>query len=761
MREKKEIQILLKKLLKELWAKDSGTTIREHTKKLLKNLRNLKRHYRKEIEELIPKELPAELKERFWKILRLACKYHDYGKIHCKFQKKIGNKNVKSIENLPEVRHNLLSPLFVVYLSEEDKLTKDIVSLLVLHHHPVENNLIKVNEVVEVIQKEFIQHYGFNFDDSYINYIKLLLKQSEERYIKEAIAEYFGIEYKPLLQYYRLLKGLLLRIDHASSSKYEHAQEVEDEPPGDTLSFVDEFFRQRGSFPNEIQILVRENRDKNLVIIAPTGAGKTEAGFIYIQKKGFFMLPYRVSANGIYMRAEGMFRNYAGLLHSSALSYVLEREENREDIQNNQEGTAFLNYSLSRNFAKPIIISTPDQLMHFVFRYKGFEKYYATALYSRLVIDELQSYDPITLAFIVQGLEVLAQNGGKFLVMTATFPEFLRERFENMGVEFKTFNTQEKPHHHVQVIDDSIDNYVEKMIELSHKAKVLVVVNTVRKAIELKEKLKDKLPHAKLLHSSFILKDRKEKEKEIMEFFNSQEKGLWITTQLAEVSLDLDADYLFTELSTADSLIQRMGRCNRKGQKSTDEPNVFVFTKDCSGVRNNTVYYEDLHRSTLMNLTDGLWNWNFKWKLVEKVYSESALRGTRSRYLEDFEEAKRYIENLWKGADSIIRTKSKAMKLFRDIHTVQVIPECHDFIEEVEKRLREWEKTEEDYERIIIRNQIYEYSLPIPVWSFNKLKKQKIHPKLDIYYVEGYYDKDIGFVLEPEADTEQTPAEED
>jgi len=52
MREKKEIQSLLKKLHKERWAKHDGTTIREHTKKLLENLRNLKKHYRKEIEEL-------------------------------------------------------------------------------------------------------------------------------------------------------------------------------------------------------------------------------------------------------------------------------------------------------------------------------------------------------------------------------------------------------------------------------------------------------------------------------------------------------------------------------------------------------------------------------------------------------------------------------------------------------------------------------------------------------------------------------------
>ncbi|WP_299209457.1 CRISPR-associated helicase Cas3' [Thermocrinis sp.] len=734
----------IQSLLKELWAKDDGTTIREHTDKLLENLQKLRDYYRKEIEELIPKGLPTELKERFWEILELACEYHDYGKIHCKFQEKIGNKNIKPIKGLPEVRHNLLSPVFV---NVEDELIRKIVRLLVLHHHPVEVEEMPVESVERVLREEF------KFEK---NPISFMLKKREEDYLREDVAKMFKIPVDELILYYRLLKGLLLRIDHASSSK--HAQEVEDEPPGDTLSFVDDFFKKQGRTPYEMQIFVRENRDKNLVIIAPTGAGKTEAGFIYLQRKGFFMLPYRVSANGIYMRAEGIFRNegnrnnrnYAGLLHSSALSYVLEREENREDIQNNQEGTAFLNYFLSRNFAKPIIVSTPDQLMHFVFRYKGFEKYYATALYSRLVIDELQSYDPITLAFIVQGLEVLAQNGGKFLVMTATFPEFLRERFERMGVEFKTFNTQEKPYHNVQVIDDSIDNYVDKMIELSQKAKVLAVVNTVRKAIELREKLKDKLPHVKLLHSRFILKDRKEKEIEIMKFFNSQENGLWITTQLAEVSLDLDADYLFTELSTADSLIQRMGRCNRKGQKSTDEPNVFIFTKDCSGV--GPVYYKHLHESTLKNLKDGLWDWDFKWELVEKVYSESALYGTK--YWERFKKAESYIKSLWEGADSLIRSKSEAQDLFRDINAVQVIP--NQFKEDVESLIQEWEKAKGDFiKRTKLLSDILEYSFSLPAWSIREIEKQKIHDRLGIYYIEGDYSEDTGFVLKPTADTEQ------
>ena len=732
----------LQSLLRKLWAKDDGTTIREHTDKLLENLEKLKAYYRDEVKALIPKSVSFELKERFWEILGLACEYHDYGKIHCKFQTRIGNRNVKPIKDLPEVKHNLLSPVFV---NVEDELIRKIVRLLVLHHHPVEVEEVPVESVEKVLKEEFKLEK---------NPIRFMLRKKEENYLRDDVATMFKIPADGLIQYYRLLKGLFLRIDHASSSK--RAKEVEDVPPEDVLSFVDEFFRQKGKFLNEMQVFVRDSRHKSLAVIAPTGAGKTEAGFIYLQKKGFFMLPYRVSANGIYVRAERLLGNYAGLLHSSALSYVLEEEktrsmeENREDIQNNLEASAFLNYFLSCNFAKPIIISTPDQLMHFVFRYKGFEKYYATALYSRLVIDELQSYDPITLAFIVQGLEVLAQNGGKFLVMTATFPEFLRERFERMGVEFRVFKEEANPHHHVQIIDESIDNWVDKIVEYSQRSKVLVVVNTVRKAIELREKLKDKLPHAKLLHSRFILKDRKKKEIEIMKFFDSQEKGLWITTQLAEVSLDLDADYLFTELSTADSLIQRMGRCNRRGKKSTDDPNVFVFTRDCSGV--GPVYYKHLHEGTLRNLKDGLWDWDFKWKLVEKVYSESALKGTE--YWKNFRRAESYIKSLWDGADSLIRSKSEAQDLFRDINAVQVIPS--QFKEEVESLIQEWERAKGDFvRRAKLLNDILEYSFSLPAWSIKELEKQRIHDRLGIYYIEGDYSEDTGFVLKPTADTEQ------
>ena len=49
-------------------------------------------------------------------------------------------------------------------------------------------------------------------------------------------------------------------------------------------------------------------------------------------------------------------------------------------------------------------------------------------------------------------------------------------------------------------------------------------------------------------------------ENEIIKFSDSEnETGIWVTTQLVEASLDIDFDVLYTEMSTADSLLQRMG----------------------------------------------------------------------------------------------------------------------------------------------------------------------------------------------------------
>ncbi|HIP42891.1 MAG TPA: CRISPR-associated helicase Cas3' [Aquifex aeolicus] len=148
--------------------------------------------------------------------------------------------------------------------------------------------------------------------------------------------------------------------------------------------------------------------------------------FIFLKDKGFFTLPIRTSVNSIYERAKRVFgEENVGLLHSTALIYRLsldERERNSlEEIVND--------YHLTKNFGKPIIVSTPDQFFPFILRPKGFEKYIALLSYSRVVLDELQLFEPHTLGFIVKALQKIKEFGGKVMVMSATLPTLCGEGF--------------------------------------------------------------------------------------------------------------------------------------------------------------------------------------------------------------------------------------------------------------------------------------------------------------------------------------------
>lgn len=69
-------------------------------------------------------------------------------------------------------------------------------------------------------------------------------------------------------------------------------------------------------------------------------------------------------------------------------------------------------------------------------------------------------------------------------------------------------------------------------------------------------------------HSRFKLMDRRARHRAVIEAFHPTRPGplLAVTTQVCEMSLDLDADVLITEEAPIPPLIQRMGRCNRKGE---------------------------------------------------------------------------------------------------------------------------------------------------------------------------------------------------
>lgn len=97
--------------------------------------------------------------------------------------------------------------------------------------------------------------------------------------------------------------------------------------------------------------------------------------------------------------------------------------------------------------------------------------------------------------------------------------------------------------------------------------RTLIVVNTVRRAQNIYEKLQKLKPSAKLvlLHSRFRQPDRDEALRRLLA--EPGEHGtIAVSTQVVEAGVDISAKLLITDLAPWASMVQRFGRCNRKGE---------------------------------------------------------------------------------------------------------------------------------------------------------------------------------------------------
>ncbi|WP_312979831.1 type I-U CRISPR-associated helicase/endonuclease Cas3 [Corynebacterium sp.] len=126
---------------------------------------------------------------------------------------------------------------------------------------------------------------------------------------------------------------------------------------------------------------------------------------------------------------------------------------------------------------------------------------------------------------------------------------------------------------------------------------VLVMVNTVTTAQQVYAQVRksldeDSRKHCRLLTSTVRPVDR--------EKFDPDHDSLTVATQTLEVGVDLDACALVTELPSMPSLVQRLGRLNRSGDR-TAQPAVIVTTlKDGtpSDRATNAIYGEQQMQST-------------------------------------------------------------------------------------------------------------------------------------------------------------------
>lgn len=274
-------------------------------------------------------------------------------------------------------------------------------------------------------------------------------------------------------------------------------------------------------------------------------------------------------------------------MHSDADIYLLDK--------NSDETGSIKLYELSKQLSYPVIISTGDQFFPYALRPPGFEKIFVSLSYSRIAVDEIQAYSPKACAIIAKFMEWVYKMGGKFLLMTATMPKFVMDYLKDVIPDFydnvNTINIYEeekdafsKLYKHkiklnlIKIENEQFDIPDEIIREILQKAnnnkRVLIILNTVGFAQSVYDKLKNSADgqlkeRIFLIHSRFTLKDRESKEFDYInnEFKNPKTENIGkilVATQVVEASLDIDADFLYTEICPLDCLVQRMGRILRR-----------------------------------------------------------------------------------------------------------------------------------------------------------------------------------------------------
>lgn len=742
---------------KILFAKENKS-IKEHIEDLNVRIKSLQELYGYKIESIVKCECDKRL---FWYMLKIAIAYHDIGKSIITFQNLI-RKNIGQVyfykasnKEVPNLRHNYISVVLVDIKSLKIEDVDLIIVILqsILSHHDRSlmcdldslksnvDSIIKLDLMnrLDEISSELIEPFCINKHPS-STYLQMLKRPiiSKDKYYKT----------------YIMLAGLLQKLDYAASAQLE----VEIEAKEKISTYV------KNKFDNlrDIQKYCESNRNRSLIVSGSTGIGKTEAALLWSDEdKSFITLPYKNSINATYSRVKDLGYEEVGLLHSTALYYL--DEDEFEDVEEEYSRAKLLSYKTT--------VTTVDQLFRFVLRTSGYERILATLAYSKIVIDEIQSYDPELAAIIIVGLKMIHEMGGKFLIMSATIPTLYIDKLKELDVipkdyEVKKFISDEKNRHCINIQKGNVQDNIKNILLQASDKKILVFSNTVGEAINIYECIKSEIIKSNgklgLLHARFIQRDRVRLEKEIKQFSDSLEVGIWITTNLAEVSLDLNFDIVHTELSTLDSLFQRMGRCNRYGFSTLKGVNVYVY-EDSSGI--GTVYDKDLvgiGLELLMKLRKNksafcIYEEN-KNKLVEQLYSKELIKNTS--FYRKFENT--FIE-LNKLEPYQIKSKVTS-RILRNIDSIKVIPRkfvdmkedlfidfdslCRELciakkskdnllIKELRKKKRELIKEIESYTIDINRNSI----------AKNKISEFENKNLRHIRIVELEYNSELGLIL--------------
>lgn len=370
------------------------------------------------------------------------------------------------------------------------------------------------------------------------------------------------------------------------------------------------------------QKLSYEEEPGGLIILeAQMGVGKTEAALLacggWISSgmcQGVaFGLPAQASANMMLRRMDALSSAVYGVQPNLAhANSALIKSAIRKGCETGKGNAGLL---LSRwisdqnkkAFLAPVTASTVDQMELAVMQSKhGFVRF-ASLSRQAVVIDEVHAYDAYMQHIIRNLLVALGAAQVPVILLSATLPVYQRAAFCNAYAQGAGWQPQrdssndnayplltyvakdagwasipiawEEPDKKVLIESYHVEMVLEKILEQTSKGRcVALILNTKRSArlwylllrrYTLNNPLRNKSFEVNLIHASFRMQDRLNKQEKIEGILGpnsnfAQRRGqVIVSTQILEQSIDIDVDYMISEPAPADLLLQRMGRLFR------------------------------------------------------------------------------------------------------------------------------------------------------------------------------------------------------
>jgi len=233
-------------------------------------------------------------------------------------------------------------------------------------------------------------------------------------------------------------------------------------------------------------------------------------------------------------------------------------------------------------WSTPLVVGTADTVLGVMANARKSLCTLPAILQSAIVFDEVHAFDDQLFGHLLQFLRLFPRL--PVLLMTASLPETRRAALRSVRPDLHIVpgpsELEDIERYHICRSSESVAwNAVEGVLATGGRA--LWVRNRVDWANETWRDARRRFSAAEVYvyHSRFRYRDRSGRHRRVIDAFKAGAPNgvLLVATQVAEMSLDLSADVLVSDIAPVPALIQRLGRLNRQALPGSEaKPGIVV-----------------------------------------------------------------------------------------------------------------------------------------------------------------------------------------